>query len=68
MIKERLQTVKNKVLDRVKESAARSRERKLSISSMSSFSSIERKRRDSEEPLNEKDSVRSKTSSTSNLF
>ena len=68
MIKERIETVKNKVLDRVKEKAARSRERKLSISSISSISSIERKRINSEEPMNEKDSVRSKTSSTSNLF
>ena len=58
-IKNRLQDVKNKLLEKVK--AAPVRHRRLSFSSTSS---LERKRRSSTELVNEKDAVRNKPSKT----
>ena len=59
LIKKRLEVVKDKLLDRVKTSSARNKERRFSVSSVSS---LDRKRKNSTEILNDsKVTVRSKT-------
>ena len=64
LINERLDFVKNQLVDKVKDKAARNRSRK---SSMSSTCSQSIKRAHSMELLNQKEAVRSKTSPTSIL-
>ena len=62
VIKERIDDVKNKLLERIKETTVKNKERRMSISITGS---VERKRRNSTEPPNEKHAVRTKMSSFS---
>ena len=57
--KQRLNNVKNKLVERVRETATRSKERRLSISSVDSET---RKRKMSPDPSSEREVVKSKTS------
>ena len=59
MAKQRLNNVRNRLVERVRETAARSKERRLSTSSVDSET---RKRRMSSEPPSNKEVVKSKTS------
>ena len=63
MVKERLEVVRNKLVERVKETSVGNKGRRMSISSVGSSSSIDRKRKSSTEAQNVKDSSRSKSSS-----
>jgi hypothetical protein len=65
LVKERFEDVKNKLVERVKESVAKNRERKMSTSSIGSISSQAGKRKNSTELVNVKESVRSKPSNVS---